>query len=73
MHIHMAMVIRHGVQLAFWELKLMMCEITGKALLMSTAQYPEGSKIRPDRHYSTPNSSGSSRRIFSEAPLLRFG
>ena len=73
MHIHMAMVIRHGVQPAFWELKLMMCEITVKALSMSTALPLKWSKTGPKRHYSTPRSSGSSSRIFGELPFRCFG
>ena len=45
MHIHMAMVIRQCVQTAFWELKLMMCEIKAKLISLSTTLRPESSKI----------------------------
>lgn len=72
MHIHMAMVIRHGVQELFWEVKLMMCEITAKALRMSTALHPERLKIGLEWRYSTPRSSGSSSRILGELLFGRF-
>ncbi len=68
----MAMVIRHGVQTLFWELKLMMCEITGKTLPVSTAIHREWSKIGLEWRYSTPKSSGSSSRIFCDLLFVRF-
>jgi hypothetical protein len=72
MHIHMAMVMTHGVQFEFWELKLMMFEITAKSLLVSTTFQLNRSKSGSERRYSTPKSSGSSSRIFGVARLCCF-